>query len=392
MFGELAVTRYDRLLEAGSRFPLDHWAGIVGEAGAWRGMDEAALELGREFEVEWKTWVRAWPRNEKRGWHGVLEGMTIPVNDLFVLPGGPRAGTRVFGPRDWDAVPDVREHVNCGHALAYSKIATTNDLRKLRVGLYSPASATPLVRAEQSPNVDESRLPLNRQVPNDMILRGSTPEQVMSAVRRELVKRYGSRVERIKIRMADTADKAAALERRWKARAKREGLNEARARIVRGQHMPRAQHFYGEIAVLPKLAQDLQGTIFERARGAKSIAHDVWHAMRDDYDTYFVPFEEGGAEWFALRALKDMTGVTNAFETANYRPWLEGVRLLVDVLGPTWLFQSRAVPDITAWFRLSMVDAGFTPNAVQQLLKYDAADSGSWLTAVQAAIRQRVKP
>jgi len=130
---------------------IESYADTTVQQSLWRGVDQTGQELGTLAEVEWKTWVRAWPRKEHRDWHTMLEGVTIPVDDAFRLPGGPNAGTSVYGPRAWDSVSDPGEHLNCGHALRFSKRASRSDLAKTmerRELVYAPPTGGP-IRAAQ---------------------------------------------------------------------------------------------------------------------------------------------------------------------------------------------------------------------------------------------------
>jgi hypothetical protein len=116
------------------------------EQGVWNGTDAGTQEVAALAQAEFKVWVRAWPRNETRDWHDQLADDLggIPVDDLFVLPGGPNAGARVYGPRDWAAVNDPAEHMACGHALRFEARATTED-RDIAIAkrgvLYDPRPA-----------------------------------------------------------------------------------------------------------------------------------------------------------------------------------------------------------------------------------------------------------
>jgi len=49
--------------------------------------------------------------------------VTIPVDDFFNLD-----GVNVYGPRDWDSLPDPGEWMNCGHALDFKQAVTAEDL------------------------------------------------------------------------------------------------------------------------------------------------------------------------------------------------------------------------------------------------------------------------
>ena len=170
-FGEFAVGRLEDMLNTGSNFPLTRWAGIVGEAGVWRGQDESGLELGKEYEVEWKTWVRVWGRSEHRSWHDRLEGVTIPVDDYFVLPGGRNAGQKVYGPRDWDKLANVGEWINCGHALTFSKTATGKDLQRTREARVNQGQLETLYQPTGTPTVptsDTNELQWSQAKPGDV--------------------------------------------------------------------------------------------------------------------------------------------------------------------------------------------------------------------------------
>ena len=94
---------------------------VAGESSVWSGMDTGSEQAARTYRLQLKTWVRAYERKEKRPSHVALEGVTIPLDDLFVLP----SGARVYQPRDWQNLPDPAEWVNCGHALRFSQREVT---------------------------------------------------------------------------------------------------------------------------------------------------------------------------------------------------------------------------------------------------------------------------
>ena len=96
---------------------------IAAVAMVWRGQDDEAEVVARLAEVQWKTWVRAFARDENRDHHDELNGVTIPVDDFFNLD-----GVNVYGPRDWDSLPDPGEWMNCGHALDFKQAVTAEDL------------------------------------------------------------------------------------------------------------------------------------------------------------------------------------------------------------------------------------------------------------------------
>lgn len=115
-----------------TRLFIRSYADLTVQQSLWRGTDQTGQELGTLAEVQWKTWVRSFPRKEHRDHHDMLEGVKIPVDDLFRLPGGPNVGARVYGPRAWDRVSDPGEWMNCGHALRFSKTATREEVAGTR--------------------------------------------------------------------------------------------------------------------------------------------------------------------------------------------------------------------------------------------------------------------
>lgn len=103
------------------------------EMSTWAGQDDEANELAKIAEVELKEWVRAWPRNEHRDNHDALEGVTIPIDDMFTLE--TEAGAvQVYGPRDWAAHPEASSWMNCGHALRFSRASGST--------VYNPPTAS----------------------------------------------------------------------------------------------------------------------------------------------------------------------------------------------------------------------------------------------------------
>ncbi|HET9026087.1 MAG TPA: hypothetical protein VFN07_00975 [Trueperaceae bacterium] len=120
---------------------LRSWVVNSGQQAVWAGHDAEADEVATLAEAEYKTWVRAWPRQRRRDWHDRLEGVSIPIDTDFVLPDGPNAGRRITGPRAWDDVDDPAEWMNCGHALRFEKVLTREQAEPALRGrsiLYDP--------------------------------------------------------------------------------------------------------------------------------------------------------------------------------------------------------------------------------------------------------------
>jgi len=107
----------------------------------WAGQDDVFKDLGRAFDVEFKRWVRAWPRTTPRDWHDELEDVVIPLEDLFTLPAhpdNPDPGAQVYGPRDWDRAPSPANWMNCGHALAFETRPTLESVGVPDRTVYDP--------------------------------------------------------------------------------------------------------------------------------------------------------------------------------------------------------------------------------------------------------------
>jgi len=105
-----------------TRVFIDNYANVATNNTLWEGIDESGVDVARLAEAQYKTWVRSWSRKQQRDWHSWNEGISIPIEDKFRLMGGPNSGALVDGPRDWQAVNDPREHINCGHALRFTTV------------------------------------------------------------------------------------------------------------------------------------------------------------------------------------------------------------------------------------------------------------------------------
>jgi hypothetical protein len=133
---ELLLTLLQRLLEREpSEATVATWGMQAGESTVWRGVDRGGEHVARVADATTKTWVRAWDRADHRDWHDRLNGVTIGVDELFILPGGPHAGLAVYGPRDFSIVNSPAEWLGCGHALSFGGVAGP---------LYTPPGGTPL--------------------------------------------------------------------------------------------------------------------------------------------------------------------------------------------------------------------------------------------------------
>ena len=111
-----------------------NWISTAGTMQVFSGNDAGARANAAMLEAEYKRWVRAWDRKEKRP-HSSLEGAVIPEADYFVLP----SGGRVYGPRDWDNYPEPSEWINCGHALQYETRPNQEEIDAGNRVLYRPS-------------------------------------------------------------------------------------------------------------------------------------------------------------------------------------------------------------------------------------------------------------
>lgn len=113
---------------------IANWISTAGMMQVLSGTDSGSKASATMLEAEYKRWVRAWERKEKRP-HSSLEGAVIPEPDMFVLP----SGGKVYGPRDWDNYPQPSEWVNCGHALQYERSPTQEEVDAGNRVLYRPS-------------------------------------------------------------------------------------------------------------------------------------------------------------------------------------------------------------------------------------------------------------
>jgi hypothetical protein len=110
-----------------------NWIKTAGQMQVFSGNDAGSRAAATIYEAEYKRWVRAWERREKRP-HSSLEGAVILEEAFFILP----SGARVYGPRDWDNYPEPSEWINCGHALQYERRPNQEELDAGNRVLYRP--------------------------------------------------------------------------------------------------------------------------------------------------------------------------------------------------------------------------------------------------------------
>ena len=221
------------------------------------------------------------------------------------------------------------------------------------------------------------QLPKDRRVPRDRVLRGASPPEVVGSVRRWLTERHPLPGP---LRFVTAADEAAVakVEAEWVRRAKRFGGDPEDGLIDRTS---RATRFFDQVILMPEVVAELAGTVYERARAAKTIAHEWCHALRRSPDR-FAPFEEGAAELFAHAVLAEMLGARRLRFPA-YPDLEEAVALLsehVDVAGSREVARGQR-----AWLRAALERAGFADAAVRDVLSYNGDDE-AWLVRVRRLV------
>jgi SPP1 gp7 family putative phage head morphogenesis protein len=234
---------------------------------------------------------------------------------------------------------------------------------------------------ERSPRLTPAQLPKDRRVPQDALLRGASPEEVAGAVRAWLANERPSH-NGVRVTLAADEDAVRRVQRRWERLCRTNGINPLAAQINRTD---RAMTMFGEIVLMPQTVEDLGGAIGLRARGARTLMHEWWHAARRDTAPFY-PLEEGTADAFADRMALLAFGLRPRADWRAYNDLYEAVTLIGDALGAdNWYLVSRTEPDVRAWLRASLEDAGFNTVAVGDVLGYTRDDS-VWLTRVRRMI------
>ncbi|MCL6568931.1 MAG: hypothetical protein K6T35_08635, partial [Meiothermus silvanus] len=144
----------------------------------------------------------------------------------------------------------------------------------------------------------------------------------------------------------------------------------------------RAARLFNEVALLPQVLTEFGGSIWQRTRAARTLAHEWWHISRLAEGS-FPPFEEGSADVFADLALQRMTGFdASRVGFRQYSEQAQAVEALLEVFGERWLFESRRVSNVSFWLERSLLEAGYPPLLVKQALEY-TWEGEVWLTRIR---------
>lgn len=99
------------------------WLSTASNVSSLKGVDFEADMIASDLALDWKEWVRLYPRAEHRDHHDALEGKIIPITAKFNLN-----GQLIYGPRDPSVTNWAEEFANCGHGLRYHKNVTREQL------------------------------------------------------------------------------------------------------------------------------------------------------------------------------------------------------------------------------------------------------------------------
>ncbi|ABW35120.1 hypothetical protein Dgeo_3079 (plasmid) [Deinococcus geothermalis DSM 11300] len=205
------------------------------------------------------------------------------------------------------------------------------------------------------------RLPASGNIPDDRLLRYASPRAVVNAVTRELHRRHplpGS----VRLRYLHT-------ERKLEQYAREHGLNAAQ---VEKLTLTRAAFTGSDFLILPPLWADLGSPFMDaRAKGARTLAHEHWHALKGYMGGEFHPLEEGGADLYGERTTRALLGGTPPFPTA-YPDAMRAVLALEERFGTAWLMGSRRARDQHAYLSDALHSIEVDPVVRQEVLSYTA--------------------
>lgn len=160
----------------------------------------------------------------------------------------------------------------------------------------------------------------------------------------------------------------------------------------------RATFFYSRRTIFlnEEVRADLRGTLWNRAQGARTVAHEAWHALRQDQQR-FGPFEEGSADLFALIAVRTLCG-------ADVRPTLRYPKLAraVDRLTRTFarqagqtqeqvLLESRRAAHQASWLKGRLVATGASVaviDTVMTLPQNTLSGHSAWYALVENLLEE----
>uniref|UniRef100_A0A7C3DMT2 Phage head morphogenesis domain-containing protein n=1 Tax=Meiothermus ruber TaxID=277 RepID=A0A7C3DMT2_MEIRU len=323
------------------------------------GANRAQLEALRAGGYTHKRWLTARDarvrraRGKSRFDHFSMDGVLVPIDEPFLTP----AGSRLMYPGDRSLGAPPGEIVNCRCTVVGVMLESTMQV------------------VEQEPSLSLEQLPPDRRVPDDRLLRGTSPIEVFGAMRRWLNERYPlSGTPRFHI--APPPERLKRIQERWLRLAKQRELPEV---LVIIDPSARANRFLDEVVIGSQVLNDLKGSVWDRVVGARSLAHEWWHLRRRELLPFY-PLEEGSADYFADRAMREATGAdTRVFR--RYPLLAEAVEKLVQLLGEDWLEATRQVENVRQHLRNALLKRGFPAPLVEEVVEY-TRDDELWSTRV----------
>lgn len=229
---------------------------------------------------------------------------------------------------------------------------------------------------EREPGLGPEALPPDRRVPDDRLLRGASAVEVFGAMRRWLSERYPlSGTPRFYI--APTPQQLGKIQQRWLQLARQQGLPETSAVI---DPLARGSRFMDEVIISQQVLSELEGSVWSRAMGARSLAHEWWHLRRREVWPFY-PLEEGRADYFADRVMREATGADMRV-IRRYRVLAEAVEELVQLLGEDWLEDTRQAVDVRQYLRVALLDRGFPALLVEDVVEY-TRDDERWAARIR---------
>ena len=130
-----------------------------------------------------------------------------------------------------------------------------------------------------------------------------------------------------------------------------------------------------------------------RARGLRTLTHELFHSMRLTADSFY-PFEEGAAELFANAVTQHLTlmDVSPASNPAYLRVQ-DGMHAIAQKARKKdhlhiWLLRSRTAANQLAWFEQELIKLKIKDRDISKILSYNK-DPERWANDVLWALRER---
>lgn len=250
-----------------------------------------------------------------------------------------------------------------------------------------------------------SELCPDHRVPNDARLRTQPPEILLQELTTWLAQTYPdlngvswnfydeTRTPQVNAILREYepkwARKSGEPERAWRLRQQ-----ELREEFLEG----RATFFHSRrtIFLSEEVRADLRGELWDRAQGARTVAHEAWHALRQNKQR-FGPFEEGSADLFALIAIRTLCGA-DVRTTLRYPNLARAVDRLTrtfakqaDQTQEQVLLESRRAANQASWLQGRLIAIGASVaaiNSVMTLPQNTLSGHGAWYAHVENLLEE----